>query len=522
VLTRRSFLVGSSAAAAATALTAPGRIRLAAARGLLTDRTLDDIVQRGLAAAKKAGATYADVRIVRKQEESVEVRDDHIDGVSSTESYGLAVRVIAGGAWGFAASAAVTGKEVERVARLSVDIAKANAAVIARPVALAKTEAHVDVWQTPLTRDPFKIPLEDKAELLLAIAAEALKVKGARYCRASYQGQKEWKLLATSEGAYIEQEIVRVFPGYGVTAVDDKAGEFETRRHDVQPMQGGWELVESAPLVADARRIAEEAVQKVKAPTVASGSWDIVVAPSQLWLTIHESIGHPTELDRALGYEANFAGTSFATTDKLNKLRMAAPIVSLYADRTTPGGLATCGYDDDGVATQRWDIVKDGRFVGYQTTREQAGWIGETASRGCSYGQDFRSIPFQRMPNISLAPAARPVRQSDLIAGVDRGLLFIGRDTYSIDHQRYNFQFGGNAAYEIAKGKIKGMVRNVVYQSNTIDFWNRCDALGGAGSWALGGSFHDGKGEPGQLNAVSHGCPPARFRGINIVSTRKA
>jgi TldD protein len=521
VLTRRSFLVGCSAASA-LALAGTGGPRLASARGLLVDRTLDDILARGLAAAKKAGASYADVRLVRRQQEAVDVRDDHVDRVEASESYGLAVRVIAGGAWGFAASARVDGKEVERVARLAVDIARANATVVKRPVTLAPTAAHVDVWQTPLTRDPFKIPIEEKAELLLAIAAEALKVKGAKYTTVGYDGHKEWKLLATSEGAYLEQEIVRVYPEHEVTAVDEKTGQFESRRHDIQPVQGGWEKVAGSSLLADARRTAEEAVQKLSAPTLPSGAYDIVVAPSQLWLTIHESIGHPTELDRALGYEANYAGTSFATPDKLGKLRIAAPIVNVYADRTTPGGLATCGYDDEGVQTQRWDILTSGVFVGYQTIREQAAAIGEKASRGCSYGQDFASFPFQRMPNVSLAPGAKAMSQADVIAATERGVLFVGRDTYSIDHQRYNFQFGGNLAYEIRGGKIGRMVRDVVYQSNTVDFWNRCDLIGGAGAWQLGGTFTDGKGEPGQSNSVSHGCPPARFRGISLLSTRRA
>jgi TldD protein len=252
---------------------------------------------------------------------------------------------------------------------------------------------------------------------------------------------------------------------------------------------------------------------------VTPGQRDLVLHPSNLWLTIHESVGHPTELDRALGYEANFAGTSFATTDKRGKLSYAAPHVSLYADKTTPGGLATCGYDDDGVKTQRWDLVRDGLFVGYQTTREQAAWIGEKSSRGTSYADSYRSIPFQRMPNVSLRPGTKPLETADLIAATDDGIYITGNGSWSIDHQRYNFQFGGQMFYEVKKGKVTRVLRDVAYQANTLQFWHACDLLGGEKSWQLHGSLSDGKGEPGQVNSVSHGCPPARFAKINILNT---
>jgi TldD protein len=516
-LSRRSFLIGSSASAALGL--AASSSRLASARGLLTDPTLDQLIERTLAAAKKAGATYADVRIVRRRDEYVSCRENHVDGVGSSESYGVGVRVIAGGAWGFAATSRVLPAEAEKAAASAVAMAKANAKFVIRPVTLAPEPVHVDVWQTPLTKDPFKIPLADKAALLLAINAEAMKVKGVQFVRSDYQALSEWKLFASSEGSYLEQEIVRLAPGYEATAVDGASGDFVSRAHELQPMQAGWEYVENAPLVADARRIGEEAVEKLRAPSVKPGPRDLVLAPSHLWLTIHESVGHPTELDRALGYEANFAGTSFATVDKLNKLSYATPAVSFYADKTTPGGLATCGYDDDGVKTQRWDIVKQGKLVGYQTTREQAAWIGEKASRGTSYAQDFRSFPFQRMPNVSLAPGPKPLGLDDLIAATDDGILITGDGSWSIDHQRHNFQFGGQAFWEIKKGKRTRMLRDVAYQSNTLEFWHAVDLIGGPASWRLGGAMGDGKGEPSQSNAVSHGCPPVRFKKINVLNT---
>ncbi|MDB4956446.1 MAG: protease TldD [Myxococcales bacterium] len=516
-LSRRSFLVGSSAGTLA-ALAGP---RLVAARGLLTDPAIDDIIKRALGAATKAGATYADVRLVRHRREGVSTREDKIERVSSSEEYGLGVRVIASDAWGFAATPIVTAAEAERIARVAVEIAKANGPLLKRPVDLGPAVANVDVWQTPLTKDPFKISIEDKAELLLSVSREALKVPGVKFVNAWYAGQAEWKVFASTEGAYLEQELVRVGPGYSVTAVDDKRGEFESRAHTIAPKQAGWEYIEAAPLLADARRIGEEAVEKLHAPSVEARRRDLVLDPSNLWLTIHESIGHSTELDRALGYEANFAGTSFATPDKRGKLQIGAPHLTFYADKTTPGGLATCGYDDDGVATQRWNLVENGRFVDYQTTREQAKWIGEPASRGTSYADSYASFPFQRMPNVSLAPGAKERSIEDLIAATNDGVLIIGNGSWSIDHQRLNFQFGGQAFWEIKKGKKTRMLRDVAYQANTIEFWTACDQIGGPASWALNGTMSDGKGEPMQTNAVSHGCPPARFRNVNILNTSR-
>jgi TldD protein len=495
--------------------------RLSFARGLLEPPLLDDLVKRTLAAATKAGASYADLRVMRRHNESVATREDRVERVSSSDDYGIGVRVIADGAWGFAASPLAVAVEGERLAKLAVDIAKANAKLMKRPVTLAPAPPAVDVWQTPLVKDPFRIPIEDKAELLLAINREAMKVPGVKFVTSQFAAIDEWKLLASTDGAYLEQQITRLGPGYSVTAVDDKHGEFETRDHGFPPRQAGWEYVEQAQLVVDARRIAEEAVEKLKSPSVAAGKRDLILEPSNLWLTIHESIGHPTELDRALGYEANFAGTSFATPEKRGKLAIGAPILTFYADKTTPGGLATCGYDDDGVATGRWNLVENGVFVNYQTTREQAGWIGEKASRGTCYADSYASFPFQRMPNVSLQPHASERSLEDLVAATDDGILISGNGSWSIDHQRFNFQFGGQAFWEVKHGRRVRMLRDVAYQANTIAFWHACDLIGGPKSWWMGGSLNDGKGEPSQNNAVSHGCPPARFRKIDILNTNR-
>lgn len=502
------------------ALGVVSRARLAEARGGFSgDSALEDLVQRTLRAAEKAGASYADVRVVRRAFETVSTRENRVEGVSARESYGLGVRVITGGAWGFAATSHVEPAAAAETAARAVGIARTNSAILRHPVTLAPNPVHVDVWQTALTKNPFRISPAEKAEYLLALNAEAMKVKGVKFAQSTVSSALEWKVFASSEGSYLEQEIVRISPRFSATAVDSSSGEFEQRSHEIPPRQAGWEYVEGSTLQADARRIGEEAVERLRAPSVTPGKRDLILHPSNLWLTIHESVGHSTELDRVLGFEANFAGTSFATLDKLNRLRFAAPEVNFYADKTTPGGLATCGYDDEGVRCQRWDLIRRGILVGYQTTREQARWIGETTSRGASYAQDFRSFPFQRMPNVSLAPYPGTRTLDDIIAATEDGVLVIGTGSWSIDHQRYNFQFGGQTFKEVKKGKVVRALRDVAYQSNTVEFWNSCDLIGDARSWELHGSFDDGKGEPSQSNAVSHGCPPARFRGVNILNT---
>ncbi|HHY87049.1 MAG TPA: TldD/PmbA family protein [Verrucomicrobia bacterium] len=269
----------------------------------------------------------------------------------------------------------------------------------------------------------------------------------------------------------------------------------------------------------EATQAGQEAVAKLKARPVEPGKYDLVLHPSHLWLTIHESVGHPTELDRALWWEANYAGTSFITPDKTGKLQFGSKIVNFFADRTQPSGLATVAYDDEGVPAQRWDIVKDGIFVDWQTTRDLAPLIGRKQSYGCLHADSWGSVPFPRMPNISLQPGKEPLTLDDLVRDVSKGILIYGNGSFSIDQQRYNFQFGGQTFWEIRDGKVTGMLRDVAYQSRTTDFWNACDGLGGPDTYRLGGAFNDGKGEPTQSNAVSHGCPVARFREINVLNT---
>jgi TldD protein len=481
--------------------------------------------------AKMSGASYADIRISRHKNQRIRTREERLQNVSNTESFGFGVRVLVDGTWGFAASHHVTKENIAEVTKRAMAIARANKIAQRQPVQLAPVESYQDHWQSPIQKNPFKIPIEKKIDLLLKVNAEALKVKGAKFCSSSMLFLNEEKYFASTDGSYIEQNLYRAWPTFTVTAVDPKRGKFETRTVDVSPMGLGYEYVEQCNLLEQAPKMAEEAVRKLTAKSVEPGKKDIILHPSNLWLTIHESVGHPTELDRALGYEANYAGTSFLTPDKLGKLKFGSDIVNCTADKTIQGGLATCGYDDDGVKTSEWYLVKDGVFIDYQTTREQVYWPqyrnGRKAaglpevnqSYGTSYGDNWSSIPFQRMPNVHLEPGKESLSLDELIADTRDGIYIVGDASYSIDQQRYNFQFSGQAFFEIKNGKIVGMLKEVAYQANTQDFWNSCDAICDERFWEMGGSYYDGKGQPGQTNAVSHGCSPARFRQVNILNT---
>ncbi len=377
----------------------------------------------------------------------------------------------------------------------------------------------VTSWKSSFERDPFDVPIDDKIQFLLKLNETAMKTQGVGFVNSSVAFVNEQKFLATSDGSRIEQYLIRSFPRFSVTAVNRSTGDFQSRDALAGPQAMGYEYLEKYPWLTEAQQAGAEAVAKLKAKPVAPGKYDLVLHPSHLWLTIHESVGHPTELDRALLWEANFAGTSFLTPDKTGKLRFGSKIVNFVADRTQAAGLATTGYDDEGVPGQRWRLVKDGVFVDWQTTRDLAPLIGQKKSYGCLYANSWSNIPFPRMPNVSLEPAKENVSLDNLISGVDNGILIYGDGSFSIDQQRYNFQFGGQTFWEIKQGKITGMLRDVAYQSRTTDFWGARDALGGPATYQLGGSFGDGKGEPGQSNAVSHGCPIARFRQINVLNT---
>lgn len=487
---------------------------------LTTSRLLADegLARAAIDAARKAGASYADCRLVLWRRERVSVRDDHVSGIGRSEEYGLGLRVIADGAWGFAATAERTPKAIAGIARAAVAMARQSALLMPQPVALAPAQVVQGGWVSPFQVDPFSISIADKAELLLAAARAALAVQGVAHVDASVACLREEKLLLTSEGSRVHQIFFRVAPGLTATAIDRRRGRFAARDHEVQPMLAGWEHVTAADLVAGAPQIADDALRKLHAAPVVPGKKPVILAPSNLWLTIHESIGHSTELDRALGLEANYAGTSFLTADKTGKFKLGSEIVDLVADRTQPGGLATTAWDDEAVPSQRWDLVRKGTFVGWQTTRDLAGAINEPTSRGCLYADGYASVPFARMPNVSLQPGAEGYTTEDLIGATDDGVLITGRGSWSIDQQRYNFQFSGQFFWEIKHGRLTRPLRDVAYQANSVEFWSSCDMLGGADTYRLGGSLSDGKGEPSQSNSVSHGCPPARFI-VNVLNT---
>lgn len=472
-----------------------------------------------LSVAKKMGATYADIRINRYRLETITTRERQIQNVSRGQNFGFGVRVLVKGTWGFAASPFVTANEVSRVTREAVEIAKANSLVQTKPITLVPSPKASGNWKSSFKRDPFDVSVDEKIEFLMKLNDAALSVKGVSFVNSSLAWVNEQKFLATSEGTRTEQYLVRGLPNFSVTAVDRASGDFQSRNALGQGSLAGYEYTSEYDWIGEARRAGEEAVEKLKAKPIEPGKYDLVLQPSHLFLTIHESVGHSTELDRALLWEANYAGTSFLTPDKTGKLQFGSKIVNFFADRTQEHGLATVAWDDEGVAGQKWDIVKDGKFVGWQTTRDLAPLVGDKTSRGCLHADSWSSVPFPRMPNLSLAPAKEDVSAEDLIAGVEKGIMIHGRGSYSIDQQRYNFQFGGQTFWEIKNGKVVGMLKDVAYQSRTTDFWNACDGLGGEKTYELPGTFNDGKGEPGQSNAVSHGCPVARFRGINVLST---
>jgi TldD protein len=484
-----------------------------------------------LEAARGAGAGYADVRVSDRQAEDINTRDRRVQSSSYSRTFGFGVRAMADGAWGFAASSRLERDEVVRVARAAVAQARANAATLIRPNVLAPTTpVPAGEWRSAVRLDPFTVSLEEKANLLISANEAALAVQGVRVATSGVAFVKEEKTLATTDGSYIVQTVIRSNPGMTVTAVDRQRGDFQTRQStEVQPMGLGYEHVLESRFVENAPRWADEAVQKLSAKPVEVGRYDLVLHPTHLFLTIHESIGHATELDRAMGHEANYAGTSFLAPpeQQLGKFRYGPEFMNIQGNRSEAGSLAQTGWDDEGVKPDDFMIVKDGILNDYQTTREQAMWLDwwyrqrgqETRSHGCSYAQSWADVQFQRMPNVSLMPGEQDLSWEDVIAATDRGIAILGRGSYSIDQQRYNAQFGGQVAYEIRGGRIVGMLKDVAYQMRTPEFWNAMDLIGGRSSYVLGGTFNDGKGQPSQSNAVSHGCPAARFRQINVINT---
>lgn len=518
--------------------------RPVAAEALL-DGGLDVAVKKRLAdaalnTAKAKGATYTDVRIGRYLNQFVVTREDKVQSITNTESYGVGVRVIADGCWGFAAVVdAKSEADMARAAEQAVAIAKANAKLMAQPVQLVPQKGFGEVsWKAPIKKNAFEVPIKEKVDLLLGVNDAALK-NGANYVNSVLFFVNEQKYFASSDGSYIDQDIHRVWPIFNVTAIDPKTGKFENRQALSAPMGMGYEYLQTNPsdkltgittrynkgydMLEDVTAAAKQAKEKLTAKSVEAGKYDLILDPSHLWLTIHESVGHPLELDRVLGYEANFAGTSFATLDKWQSknFNYGSKLVNLFADKTQVGSLGAVGWDDEGVKTKRWDLVKEGTLVNYQAIRDQVHILGETESHGCCYADSWSSVQFQRMANVSLAPGKTPLSVDDMIKDVKKGIYIIGDGSFSIDQQRYNFQFGGQLFYEIKDGKIVGMLKDVAYQSNTQEFWNSCVQICDERDYRLGGSFFDGKGQPPQSSAVSHGSSTTRFSGVNVINTAR-
>ena len=500
------------------------------------------LADTAMTAAKADGATYCDVRIGRYLRQFVITREDKVQNVVNTESTGVGIRVIANGTWGFAASSDISADSVAKAAQLAVQIAKANSKLTTEPVQLAPVKGVGEVsWATPIVKNSMEVPLKEKVDLLLGVNAAAMKA-GANFVNSMLFQVNEQKYFASTDGSYIDQDIHRIWAPMSVSAIDKATGKFRSRDGLSMPAGMGFEYLDgnaadrfvspngvvnygkSYDMLEDATAAAKQVQEKLKAPSVKPGKFDLVLDPSHLWLTIHESVGHPLELDRVLGYEANYAGTSFATLDKLKSkdFQYGSDKVTIVADKIQKNSLGAVGYDDEGVKSQRWDLIKDGILVNYQAIRDQAHILGLDHSQGCCYADSWSSVQFQRMANVSLEAGKQKLSPAEMVKDVENGIYIIGDGSFSIDQQRYNAQFGGQLFYEIKNGKITRMIEDVAYQIRTPEFWNACVAVCDESDYRLNGSFFDGKGQPGQVSAVSHGSSTARFNGINVINTARS
>src|SRR6185312_2035129 len=428
---------------------------------------------------------------------------------------GFGVRVIHGGVWGFASSPIVTEDEIKRIAGIATDVAKASAVAKKTDIKLAPVPAYTEYWATPVRIDPNSVSQADKQAYVQKVVDAVVQNKAVSNVTADVRMTNEWKYFASSEGSYIEQETWEVNPSFNVSVRKD--GVTKTRNYIAVPKTGGWEVVTDSDMLASAERVAAEAVEMTTAKPIGMGLKDLVLMPSHAMLTVHEIVAHATELDRILGYEANYAGTSFVKLTDVGKLKYGSKLFNVTADRTMPGGLGTIGFDDDGVKTTEFPIIRDGILVGLQTNRETAPLIGDTASKGCTSASSWRDYPFLRMPNVRVEPGAKgSPNVAQMIADTKDGVLIDGRGSYSIDQQRYNGQFGGNCFWEIKNGKITRMATDVTYNAITTDFWANLDLIGSQETWKMFGTGGDAKGQPTQTNSISHGSPYIRIKKIMV------
>jgi TldD protein len=488
---------------------------------------LERLADAALSRARELGAEHADVRVERIVSQSVELRDAGVTGVVDASTVGLAVRVVVDGTWGFASHVELTPERAAATAERAVEVARVLAPVARERVERAAEPVYAGAeWCSPYAADPLAVPTAEKVALL-ADRSRRLLAAGVDHVHAGLDVVRENKFYADLAGTSTTQQRVRTAPTLSATLVDRGAGSFETMASLAPPAGRGWEYLAGSPddgawdIDTELARMPEWLAEKAAAPSIEPGRYDLVIDPSNLWLTIHESVGHATEYDRAIGYEAAYAGTSFATPDLLGKLRYGSPHMHVTGDRTVPHGLATIGYDDDGVATTAWDLVRGGVLVGYQLDRTFAPRLGLARSNGCAFADSPHHVPLQRMANVSLQPDPAVDRTTEnLIAAVDDGIYVVGDRSWSIDMQRANFQFTGQRFFRIRGGRLAGQVRDVAYQAVTTDFWGSLEAVGGPSTWRLFGAMNCGKAQPGQSAAVSHGCPSALFRQVNVLNTR--
>ncbi|MSQ14573.1 MAG: TldD/PmbA family protein [Dehalococcoidia bacterium] len=474
-----------------------------------------DLTDRALDTAKTMGASYADIRIVHKRVQSIIVKNEVVETINESESYGFGVRVVCNGAWGFASSSILSLAEIDEITALAVRIAKASSIVQSKPVDLGEAVRSIGSYRTPVKIDPFAVPLRDKVDLLLNSTKTMLAVQGIAVAQGEIEIQREHKTFASTEGSYVEQELIETGCGIEATAV----GEMELQNRSYPNSVGrhqateGWEFVQRYDLAGNSQRIAEEAAALLSAKPCPAGITTVVLDGSQVALQIHESCGHAIELDRVMGMEAAFAGTSFLTLEKLGGFKYGSPLVNMTADATIAGGLGTFGYDDEGVPAQSVLVVRDGIFKGYLTSRETASQIGQR-SNGTMRADGWNRIPLIRMTNVNLEPGDKSF--NEIISEVDDGIYMQTNRSWSIDDKRLNFQFGTEIAWEIKKGKLGDMLKNATYTGITPQFWGSCDAVANRDHWVVWGTPNCGKGQPGQTGHTGHGAAPARFRNIQV------